>query len=129
VKAIVDSQLRPLLFHELYHAVRETAVPTRSLHDFAIDEGLATVFERDFGAGKVPWGEYPPEVPQWTREFLALPENADRQQWMTKHPDGRRWIGYKVGTYLAERAIRVSGLSVTGLASIPTEQIIAWALQ
>ena len=25
---------------------------------------------------------------------------------MIRHPDGRRWIGYKVGTYVAERAMR-----------------------
>lgn len=127
--AIVNRQLRATLFHELYHMVRESAVTSRSLRDLAIDEGLATVFERDYGAGAAPWGDYPPDVAQWATEFLALPQDADRQQWMIAHADGRRWIGYKVGTYLVERAMRVSGRPVTALATLPTAQIIEWALE
>ncbi len=129
VLAIVNRQLRATLFHELYHMVRESAVTSRSLRDLAIDEGLATVFERDYGAGAAPWGDYPPDVSQWATEFLALPQDADRQQWMIAHADGRRWIGYKVGTYLVERAMRVSGRPVTALAMLPTAQIIEWALE
>lgn len=129
VSAVVNGQLRATLFHELYHLVREVAVPSRSLADLAIDEGLATVFERDFGAGVVPWGQYPPEVADWTNEFLVLPRDAQRDQWMFKHSDGRRWIGYKVGTYLTDRAIRQSGQSVTQLATVPTDRIIAWGRQ
>jgi hypothetical protein len=129
VMAVVNAQVRPTLYHELYHMVREAAVPTRSLRDLAIDEGLATVFERDAGHGTVPWGTYPQEVSAWTTEFLALPPDADRQQWMIRHPDGRRWIGYKVGTYLADRAARKRREPVTALATVQTEQIIAWALE
>ncbi len=129
ILAIAETQLRPTLFHELYHMVRGTAIPSRSLRDRAVGEGLATVFERDLGAGRTPWGDYPPEVRQWTTEFLALPDDADRAQWMIRHPDGRRWVGYKVGTFLVDRAMQVSGESVSRLATVPTEQIIAWALQ
>lgn len=129
VLSIVKAQLRPTLCHELFHMVRGMARPSRSLRDRAIGEGLATVFERDFGAGGTPWGDYPPEVRLWTTEFLALPDDADRESWMTRHPDGRRWVGFKVGTYLVDQAIHVSGKSVTQLATVPTEQIIAYALQ
>lgn len=129
VLSVVKTQLRPTLFHELFHMVRGMAIPSRSLRDRAIGEGLATVFERDFGPGVTPWGDYPPEIRQWTAEFLALPDDAEREHWMVKHPDGRRWVGFKVGTYLVDQALHVSGKSVTQLATIPTEQIIAWALQ
>jgi hypothetical protein len=46
---------------------------------------------------------------------------------MNRHPDGRRWIGYKVGTSLADRARQASGLSLAELATVPTEQIVSWA--
>jgi hypothetical protein len=129
VIAVVKAQLRATLFHELYHMVRDAVGPPRSLVDLAIDEGLATVFERDFGTGTVPWGEYPPNAAEWTTEFLVLPPEAPRQQWMVRHFDGRRWIGYKVGTYLVDRAIQASGRSVTDLVTVTTEEIIRWAGQ
>jgi hypothetical protein len=127
VVAIVNAQLRATLFHEFYHLVRETAFTPVSLVDHAINEGLAAAFERDFGGARAPWGVYSPDVADWTREFLALPADAPRAQWMFKHPDGRRWIGFKVGAYLADRASRTSGLSVAELAQVPTERVIAWA--
>ncbi len=41
--------------------------------------------------------------------------------------DGRRWIGFKVGTFLADRAVKASGLTLAQLAMVPTDQIIVWA--
>jgi hypothetical protein len=127
VVAVVSHQLRATLFHEFYHLVRETSFEVVSLTDQAMDEGLATAFERDFGGAPVPWGEYPDDVAVWTKEFLALPVDAPREQWMFKHPDGRRWVGYKVGAYLADRAVRATGRSLAQLATVPTPTIIEWA--
>lgn len=127
VVAIVNAHLRATLFHELYHLVREAKVRPISLVDRAVNEGLATAFERDQGAGPVPWAAYPSDVADWTEEFLALPEDAPYDVWMFRHPDGRRWIGYKVGTYLADQAVHRSGLSLTQLVTVPTGQIIHWA--
>jgi uncharacterized protein YjaZ len=127
VIAVVNAQLRPTLLHEWYHVVREAALPTESLVDRAVSEGLATAFERDVGRRATPWGAYPTEVDAWTDEFLALPEDASVRDWMHRHPDGRRWIGYKVGTRLADRARERSGLSLTALATVPTARIVAWA--
>lgn len=127
VVAIVHAQLRATLLHEWYHLVREAKHPARSLVDRAVSEGLATAFERDVGGRPTPWGAYPAEVDAWTDEFLALPGNASVRDWMHRHPDGRRWIGYKVGTRLADRARRRSGLSLAQLAMVPTSQIVAWA--
>jgi uncharacterized protein YjaZ len=119
--------LRATLLHEWYHLVREAKLPTRSLADRAVSEGLATAFEREVGGRPTPWGAYPAEVDAWTDEFLALPEDAPVRDWMHRHPDGRRWIGFKVGTRLADRARQRSGLSLTELATVPTTQIVAWA--
>lgn len=127
VVAVVDAQLRATLFHEWYHLVREARIPTESLADRAVNEGLATAFERDFGGAPAPWGAYPADVALWTKEFLSLPAGAPVREWMYQHPDGRRWIGYKVGTSLADRARRASGLSLAQLAAVPTERIIGWA--
>jgi uncharacterized protein YjaZ len=127
VGGVAQAWLRATLFHELYHLIRVRALRPRSLVDRAINEGLATAFERDVAGAETLWGAYPSEVPDWTREFLALPDDAPEEQWMFRHPDGRRWIGYKVGTYLADRAREASGLSTAALATVPTDQIIDWA--
>jgi len=93
VRSIVRKELRPTLFHELHHLARDARVPRASLMDSVVTEGLATVFERDFGNVNPPWGTAPPEVMEWTRELLAQPDNAPRDAWLFRHPDGRRWIG------------------------------------
>jgi len=127
VIGVANTQLRATLFHECYHLVREAKFATESRVDRAVSEGLATSFERDFGGRSPPWGAYPADVEAWAKEFLALPAGAPVRDWMFQHPDGRRWVGYKVGTYLADRASRASGLSVVELAEVPTEKILSWA--
>jgi hypothetical protein len=127
VVAVVNAQLRATLFHEWYHLVREAKFAPQTLVERAVNEGLATAFERDFGGAPTPWGAYPAENGVWTKEFLALAPGADFREWMYEHPDGRRWIGFKVGTYLADRAARESRLSLAELAGQPTERILALA--
>lgn len=122
---VIPKQLRATLFHELHHLVRDAKLPRETILDAAISEGMATVFERDFAGGAAPWGLYPPEVEAWTAELLALPPAAPRQEWLFRHPDGRRWIGFKVGTYLVERAIRSSGKSLPALVWTPSATIAA----
>jgi hypothetical protein len=98
--AIVRTQLRSSLVHEFHHLVRGSAVGHgRTLLEEAVTEGLATAFERDFAGATAPWGSYPANVSAWAAEFRSLPRDAPHDQWMVRHPDGRRWIGYKVGTY------------------------------
>ena len=76
-----------------------------------ISEGLATAFQRDFSGWRPPWGDYEEDVLAWVGELLKLPESERWDQWMYQHPDGRRWIGYRAGTYIADRAISESGRS------------------
>lgn len=127
VLSVVRAQLRATLFHEWYHLVRAAKFAPQTIAERAVNEGLATAFERDFGGAPTPWGAYPAEVGAWTTELLTLAPGVSFREWMFEHPDGRRWIGFKVGTYLADRAVRESGLSLAQLAVEPTEKIVAWA--
>lgn len=127
VMAVVTAQLRGTLFHEWYHLVRESKFSPQTLAERAVNEGLATAFEREFGGAPTPWGAYPAEVSDWTTELLSVSPPIPSREWMYSHPDGRRWIGFKVGTYIADRAVRESRLSLAQLAQEPTERIIALA--
>lgn len=128
VPAIARAQLRFTLFHELHHLVRGWVMyggaPRTSFMDGVVSEGLATVFERDIGGRKTPWGDYPEDVERWVVELLELPVYAPYNHWMFDHPDGRRWIGYRAGTYIADQAILASGLSAVELVLVPTDEVL-----
>lgn len=131
VESIVRSRLRPTLFHEFHHLVRGWVMyggePPESFMHGVVCEGLATAFERDAAGSRPPWGEYPDDVESWVTELLSLPLSASYEDWMFQHPDGRRWIGYRAGTFIADRAIQSSGLSAAALAQTPTEDILRMA--
>jgi uncharacterized protein YjaZ len=133
VAGVARSQLRGTLFHEIDHLVRFAALgpedPQEGVVRDVVREGLATAFERDFGGVRPPWGEYPPEVEAWTREVLALRRDAPREDWLFQHPDGRRWVGFRVGTFLVDRAMRASGQTSANLVRVPTATIIEMALR
>ncbi len=129
--AIARAQLRLTLFHELHHQVRgwtqHRSAVGEGLLDAVVSEGLATAFERDAAASTPLWGDYPAAVVDWYEELRALPDDADVIQWMILHDDGRRWIGYRTGTYLVDRAINCSGMSAAQLATTPTTDVLQLA--
>ncbi|WP_447555597.1 DUF2268 domain-containing putative Zn-dependent protease [Vreelandella sp. EE22] len=131
IAVIAREQLRYTLFHELHHLARGWVIyrdePRTTFMEGVVSEGLATVFERDVGGRQTPWGDYPDNVEVWVEELLALPVDASYEQWMFQHADGRRWIGYRAGTYIAERAIRASNLSAAALVHVPTDEILKMA--
>ncbi len=131
VTAIANAHLRPTLFHEFHHLARGWLIsggaPYTSFMDGVVAEGLATAFERDAAHRPAPWGDYPPEVAAWVKELLALPITARYDQWMFQHPDGRRWIGYKAGTYIADQAMKASGKSAAELVTVPTGEVLRLA--
>ena len=128
VAAVARTQLRFTLFHELHHLARGWVfyggTPRISFMDGVVSEGLATAFERDAGGRVPPWGQYPQEALTWVAELLQLPLTASYEQWMFQHPDGRRWIGYRAGTYIADQAIAASGSSAADLVLVPTAEIL-----
>lgn len=125
VVAIARQELGATLFHEFHHLVRSAAGHPGTLIERAVFEGMATAFERDFAADARPWGEHPPE--RWEAELLALPDSASTREWMFTHPDGRRWIGYRVGTAWVDRAIAKSGRSSADLVSVSAADILRLA--
>ncbi len=129
--SIARAQLRPTMFHELHHQVRgwtqQGGLIGEGLLDAVVSEGLATAFERDAAGSSPPWGDYPAEVADWVTEVLALPDDADFMQWMILHDDGRRWIGYRTGTYIVDRAMSASGRTAAQLAATPTADILRLA--
>jgi hypothetical protein len=125
--SVARKELRPSLFHELHHLARDAHVHRETLMDGVVTEGMATAFERDFGKVDPPWSIAPPEVMEWTREVLDQPDDAPRDAWLFRHPDGRRWIGIRVGTFLVDRAMKASGRSSAELVTTPTAEILASA--
>jgi len=119
--------------HECHHLVRlwvgGEKIRSATVMDAVVAEGMATAFERDF-TGRVPlWGLYTEDVAGWVSELLALPKSElrFRDHWMYQHPDGRRWIAYRAGTYLVDRARAASHRSAADLVLVPTDQILKLA--
>jgi uncharacterized protein YjaZ len=123
VEKIAESYLRIALLHECHHLVRLSALPGNTLLDQVVSEGMATAFERDVGKWTAPWSQYPDNVASLVEEFLALPSEAARGEWVSRHPDRR--IRYKMGTYLVDQAMKKFGKTSEELAVTPTEEIIA----
>lgn len=130
---ILHTHLRPALFHECHHLVRKWVKlgGKRRKHfiEGVICEGLATAFERDAAGSSPLWSEYPDNVQDWVDELLTLPPQAPYADWMFFHPNGRRWIGYRAGTFIADLAIAASGCSAADLAEVDYQEILAFAGQ
>ena len=127
VDAVAQKWLRASLFHELHHLARAARQPPKSLIDHAIHEGMATVFERDLAGAEVPWGAYPENIDQWSDELTRLADDSSVKDWLYNHPDGRRWIGIKVGTYWVDRAIAKSGRSVGEFTTLSSAEMLELA--
>jgi uncharacterized protein YjaZ len=122
---IAETQLRAALFHEFHHLVRGRAINLQTLMDHVVTEGLATAFERDFAGAAPPWGQYPGDASKWVEELLLQPATAKHSEWLLRHPDGRRWIGMKAGTYLVDQAMQRLNRSSAELVATPTSEILA----
>ena len=59
----------------------------------------------------------------WQRSG-GLDDIRSWEEYMFIHPDGRRWIGYKVGTYIVDEAIKRSEKSVIELTQMECTDII-----
>jgi len=128
VTAVAKSALRACLFHELHHLVRDAIVTRATVLDASVTEGMASVFERDYAQATVPWAAYrTEEAKQWVEELRQLSLDAEHRSWLFRHPDGRRWIAFKAGAYLVDRAMHVSGKSAAELVTLPTHEILRLA--
>ena len=132
VEDLVRERLRPTLYHELHHQARGWLLQGgdkkgTTFMRAVVAEGLATAFERESGDAASPWGDYPSDVRTWVDELLTLPLDADYARWMFQHPDGRRWIGYRAGTFIADEARRLSGRSAANLVTADAADVLRLA--
>ena len=127
VVSIANATLRGILFHELHHLARGCFQGYESFIDGAVCEGMATVFARDFGSAEQSWATYPPDVADWFYEVRDLPASATTGEWMFFHSDGRVRIGYKVGTYLVDRAMQATGKTSAQLTNVSSPEVVRLA--
>ena len=130
--AVAERSARCTLLHELHHAARLTLRPQDfelvSFRDTAVFEGLACAFESAVGGWATPWRTYEePLIAAWARELFAQPVDEHSHWWRFAHPDGRTAIVYRVGWWLAERAIAGSGLSAAELVGATPDEVFALA--
>lgn len=120
--------IKGTVFHEMNHAARyNNGIWHNGFIDNCIMEGLATVFAREYANYDALWGQYADEVTDWLDEILEQGKNIDVNQYMYRHSDGRRWIGYKVGTYIIDEAIKNSGKTVIELTKMECADILKLA--
>ena len=133
IKAIAEKYLRGTLFHEFHHLARGWArlvvEPPIRIIDAAISEGLSVAFQRDYAGTPHPWETYPPEIDQWVQEIIQDAHISEYHKWMFRHPDGRRLIGYKVGTYLVDKAIHNTNKTSVDLVDASTDEILEFAFK
>lgn len=108
-KAEMLKSLRGTVFHELVHAVNFAQNPWKPDAVFgALSEGLATVFEREYGDVDPLWGKYEDgkTMQKWLDEIKKLPENGIKnREYFIEHGDGRKWIVYKTGAWMIDKLI------------------------
>jgi len=127
-KEALMKSLRGLVFHEMNHVYRwmDVGLDAHMLHD-AVAEGLATVFADDYAGADSPWGKYEGEPTEdWLKE-LATKTYVDFNEYFELHTDGRRWIGYKVGTWLVREAMKNSGKTVIELSRMDWRGLVELA--
>jgi len=120
IEQAVKDGLIGTVFHELHHTVRGWTMYRnqfpQGIDTAAINEGLADVFaEIQVGRAmdKMSKNE---DFALWSKEIISLPKNADYNQWMNIHPDGREAIGYRAGGYLVRAALKNSGKDIVTLS-------------
>ena len=90
-----------------------------------INEGLGMVFEREnSGVVRTQFAYSKQEVKKWINEVQSIGDGINWEHYMVQHPDGRRRIGYKIGTYIVDEAIKYSGKTVIELTKIKNAEIL-----
>lgn len=123
------ANLRATVFHECNHATRYASIAfDASFMNHVITEGLATVFERDFSKTTSPlWGKYENDetMQAWLEEVQSITFTVDKfDEYTYNHPDGRRWIAYKLGAWLVDGALKNSGKSMQELTTMPYDELL-----
>ena len=132
---IIDSVKRGIqstIFHEFHHLSRGWAIQDNKfsygIPNAMVNEGLAVAFTEIYTGNISEVNAYTDEADNWVREILALPLDANYSDWvMGEHPDGRTYVGYRTGNFLARRAMTMSGKSILELSALTPVEIIKLA--
>lgn len=120
--------LREMVFHEMTHATTFSHDPWQPSGMFGpVTEGLAVVFERDYAGAQPLWGRYTDDATMhdWYEEMKALPESEHKDmRYFFDHPDGRRWIAYKTGTWMVDKLLD-TGEDLFELMKLPHGEIVS----
>lgn len=129
LEAVATAALRPTLLHEAHHAARLTARPgddaLTSWESCAVFEGLASTFQTEVTGCLMPWQSLSDDVADaCMHELFAQPVDGSAAHWRFEHPDGRRWIAYQVGSWIAARATARSGRTAAQLVDAAPELVL-----
>jgi len=132
---VIDSTyqgIKSTIFHEFHHLSRGWAIQDNKfsygIPNAMVNEGLAVAFTEIYTGNINDVNAYSDEADSWVKEILALPLDADYAQWvMGEHPDGRTYIGYRTGNFLARQAMKKSGKSILELSNLMPMEIIKQA--
>lgn len=128
-KQVILDDVRYSVFHEMNHAARYNieGIWHTTFLDSCIMEGLATAFTREHAGEKAAWADYPDDVTDWIDEIIAKNDAFPWPAYSYDHPDGRKWIAYKVGTYIVDEALKKSDKTVIELTQMQCADILQLA--
>jgi hypothetical protein len=132
---VIDSTyqgIKSTIFHEFHHLSRGWAIQDNKfsygIPNAMVNEGLAVVFTEIYTGNINEVESYTDEADNWVKEILALPLDASYSEWMMgEHPDGRTYIGYRTGNFLARKAMTKSGKTILDLSELMPNEIIKLA--
>ncbi len=129
VAGAAEQSLSGHLYHEFHHIWKRWTLSEnkfgKGIDIAAINEGLADVFSKTYTGYFLDIGSSSDDIESWTREVLKLPKDADYNQWMNQHEDGRIAIGYRVGTFIVENAMKKSGKTIIELSELHPKEILS----
>ncbi len=123
--------LRGSFYHECFHLVQgwtggEAGGEIPAIED-ALMEGAATVFERDRTQSSPPWADYSDigNIDHVAEEVESLGVDYDWRKWKFYDSEtNTRWILYKIGTYLVDKALANKALSIEDIATMDAVEIL-----
>ena len=131
ISAAAQTGLAATIYHEFHHLARGWTIEGNKfgpgIVTAAINEGLANVFSETYTKTAFEGNAYPNDVKEWFEEVLTLPLDANYNQWMNEHPDGRIAIGYRVGSYIIHQAMTATNRSILELSNISPDDILVLA--
>ncbi|MDB4293644.1 DUF2268 domain-containing protein [Maribacter sp.] len=128
VSGAVKRTLSGHMYHEFHHVWRGWTLSKnqfeKGISIAAVNEGLADVFSKTYTGVSLEIGNPSDDIRGWTQEVLELPKDANYNQWMNLHDDGRMAIGYRVGTFIVVFALKNSKMTILELSKLQPKEIL-----